>query len=72
LGTGELSIDSLIMQAKKKNADGIVAMRFTTSPVMRGQAATEKILIGETGSRRCLPEPVWRRPLPEMPGVMKE
>ena len=34
----EQSIDRMVMQAKKKNADGIVAMRFTTSPVMQGAA----------------------------------
>ena len=34
----EQSIDRMIFQAKKKNADGIVAMRFTTSPVMQGAA----------------------------------
>lgn len=28
----------MIMQAKKKNADGIVAMRFTASPVTQGAA----------------------------------
>jgi uncharacterized protein YbjQ (UPF0145 family) len=34
----EQSIDRMIADAKRLNADGIVAMRFTTSPVMAGSA----------------------------------
>ena len=34
----EQSIDRMIADAKSKNADAIVAMRFTTSPVMQGSA----------------------------------
>ena len=34
----EQSIDRMIAEAKRLNADGIVAMRFTTSPVMAGSA----------------------------------
>ena len=34
----EQSIDRMITDAKRLNADGIVAMRFTTSPVMAGSA----------------------------------
>jgi uncharacterized protein YbjQ (UPF0145 family) len=34
----EQSIDRMIAEAKSKYADGIVAMRFVTSPVMQGSA----------------------------------
>jgi len=34
----EQSIDRMVAEATHKNADGIVAMRFTTSPVMQGSA----------------------------------
>jgi uncharacterized protein YbjQ (UPF0145 family) len=34
----EQSIDRMIVEARHKNADAIVAMRFTTSPVMQGTA----------------------------------
>ena len=34
----EQSIDRMVAEAKLLNADGIVAMRFTTSPVMQGSA----------------------------------
>ncbi len=34
----EQSLDRMIAEAKSKNADGIVAMRFTTSAVMQGSA----------------------------------
>jgi uncharacterized protein YbjQ (UPF0145 family) len=34
----EQSIDRMVSEAKRLNADGIVAMRFTTSPVMQGSA----------------------------------
>lgn len=34
----EQSIDRMVAEAESKNADGIVAMRFTTSPVMQGAA----------------------------------
>ena len=34
----EQSIDRMVAEAKSKNADGIVAMRFATSPVMQGSA----------------------------------
>jgi uncharacterized protein YbjQ (UPF0145 family) len=34
----EQSIDRMIADAKSLDADGIVAMRFTTSPVMQGSA----------------------------------
>ena len=34
----EQSIDRMVADAKRLNADGIVAMRFTTSPVMAGSA----------------------------------
>jgi uncharacterized protein YbjQ (UPF0145 family) len=34
----EQSIDRMVVEAKIKNANGIVAMRFTTSPVMQGSA----------------------------------
>ena len=34
----EQSIDRMIAEAKAKYADGIVAMRFVTSPVMQGSA----------------------------------
>lgn len=34
----EQSVDRMIADAQAKNADGIVAMRFTTSPVMQGSA----------------------------------
>ena len=34
----EQSIDRMVAEAKSKNANGIVAMRFTTSPVMQGAA----------------------------------
>ena len=34
----EQSIDRMIADAKSKHADGIVAMRFVTSPVMQGSA----------------------------------
>lgn len=34
----EQSIDRMVAEAKSKKADGIVAMRFTTSPVMQGSA----------------------------------
>ena len=34
----EQSIDRMVADAKSKNANGIVAMRFTTSPVMQGSA----------------------------------
>ena len=34
----EQSIDRMVADAKRNNADGIVAMRFTTSPVMQGSA----------------------------------
>ncbi len=34
----EQSIDRMVVEAKSKNADAIVAMRFTTSPVMQGSA----------------------------------
>ena len=34
----EQSIDRMVADAKRLNADGIVAMRFTTSPVMVGSA----------------------------------
>ena len=34
----EQSIDRMIADAKSKNADALVAMRFTTSPVMQGSA----------------------------------
>lgn len=34
----EQSIDRMIAEAKSKYADGIVAMRFVTAPVMQGSA----------------------------------
>ena len=34
----EQSIDRMIVEAKSKNANAIVAMRFTTSQVMQGAA----------------------------------
>ena len=34
----EQSIDRMIVEAKSMYADGIVAMRFVTSPVMQGSA----------------------------------
>ena len=34
----EQSIDRMVAEAKLLNADGIVAMRFSTSPVMQGSA----------------------------------
>jgi uncharacterized protein YbjQ (UPF0145 family) len=34
----EQSIDRMIVEAKSNNANGIVAMRFATSPVMQGSA----------------------------------
>ena len=34
----EQSIDRMVVEAKSKNANAIVAMRFTTSPVMQGSA----------------------------------
>ena len=34
----EQSIDRMIADARRKNADAIVAMRFPTSPVMQGSA----------------------------------
>lgn len=34
----EQSVDRMIADAQSKQADGIVAMRFTTSPVMQGSA----------------------------------
>lgn len=34
----EQALDRLQAEAKKLNADGIVALRFTTSPVMQGSA----------------------------------
>ena len=34
----EQSIDRMTQQAQELGADGIVAMRFTTSPVMQGSA----------------------------------
>jgi uncharacterized protein YbjQ (UPF0145 family) len=34
----EQSIDRMVVEAKSKNANGIVAMRFTTSTVMQGSA----------------------------------
>ncbi len=34
----EQSMDRLIADAKKLNADGVVCLRFTTSPVMQGAA----------------------------------
>lgn len=34
----EQAIDRMISEAKKKNADGIVCLRFTTSTVMAGSA----------------------------------
>ena len=34
----EQSIDRMVAEAKSKNANGIVAMRFVTSPVMQGSA----------------------------------
>ena len=34
----EQSIDRMVAEAKMSGADGIVAMRFTTSPVMQGSA----------------------------------
>ena len=34
----EQSIDRMVAEAKNKNANAIVAMRFTTSPVMQGSA----------------------------------
>ena len=34
----EQSLDRMIAEAKSKNADGIVAMRFTTSAVIKGSA----------------------------------
>ncbi|MDH3629752.1 MAG: YbjQ family protein [Gammaproteobacteria bacterium] len=34
----EQSIDRMIAEAKSKKANGVVAMRFTTSPVMQGSA----------------------------------
>ena len=34
----EQSIDRMVAEAKSKYADGIVAMRFVTSPVMQGSA----------------------------------
>lgn len=34
----EQSLDRMIAEAENKNADGIVAMRFTTSAVMQGSA----------------------------------
>ena len=34
----EQSIDRMVAEAEMSGADGIVAMRFTTSPVMQGSA----------------------------------
>lgn len=34
----EQSLDRMVVEAKSKNANGIVAMRFATSPVMQGAA----------------------------------
>ena len=34
----EQAIDRMIAEAQSKNANGIVAMRFATSPVMQGSA----------------------------------
>ena len=34
----EQAVDRMIADAKKNNANAIVAMRFTTSPVMQGSA----------------------------------
>lgn len=34
----EQAIDRMVAEARSKGADGIVAMRFTTSPVMQGSA----------------------------------
>ena len=34
----EQSIDRMVTEANSKHADGIVAMRFVTSPVMQGSA----------------------------------